>query len=80
LGEERWAHYRTIGNHEENYIPLNTMLSLNKRIGVLFQPSSLPQIVFTNYVATERAHVFDKQHYLKANTASEREDCQSGLQ
>jgi len=61
MGEERWEGYRTVAQKEETYITLNTMLSLEKRAGVLYQPSQLPEIIFTCFVKTAYEHCFEKR-------------------
>lgn len=71
FGEEYWQSQRTLSQAPEGYITLNTMLSLDKRAGVLYQPSKLPQIIFTCFVQTSRCHTFDKQHYIKSQKSLE---------
>jgi TraM recognition site of TraD and TraG len=70
-GEERWEAHRVIGRLEEAYITANTLLSLRERVGVLFQPRELPQIVFTCFVRSECKNRFDKQHFLKSSVKNE---------
>lgn len=66
LGQEKWEGHRMVAQEEEAYITKNKMLSLEPGAGVLFQPSQLPQIVFTSFVPTAQDHVFDQQHLIKA--------------
>lgn len=70
LGQEKWEGHRVVAQEEEAYITKNMMLSLEPGVGVFFQPSQLPEIVFTSFVPTKREHVFDKQHLIKAKKAS----------
>ena len=53
LGEETWENQRVVGEKPEAFITRNTMLSLEKRAGILFVPSQLPKIVFTCFVPVE---------------------------
>lgn len=83
LGQETWETYRSVGKQAEDYITRNTMLSLEKRAGVFFQPSVLPEVVFTSFVATTAEHEFTQQHYLNpsmstdSNATVDEEDGQS---
>jgi hypothetical protein len=53
LGEEIWERTRTVGQEREELITENTMLSLEKCVGVLFQPRDLAKVIFTAFVPTE---------------------------
>ena len=54
FGEESWKNQRVIGEKPEDFITRNTMLSLEKRAGILFLPGQLPKIVFTCFVPVEK--------------------------
>lgn len=54
FGAESWGGKRLIGQQEEYYIPVNTMLSLPPRVGVLKTISSLSQIIFSCWVKMDK--------------------------
>jgi hypothetical protein len=72
LGEETWDKSRTVGMQEEAYITPNAMFSLKKRVGVLFQPRELAQIVYTSFVPVEKNYEFIQSDVFK-NTIKESE-------
>ncbi len=65
LGEETWEHTRTIGQEKEALITKNTMLSLESRVGVLFQPRKLAEIVYTSFVPTEKINDLSRTDVVK---------------
>ncbi len=52
-GGEAWAGHRMLGNEEEQLIPMNRILALPRRVGVLFLPHELAKIVSVDKVPLE---------------------------
>ncbi|ERK05606.1 hypothetical protein L580_3316 [Serratia fonticola AU-P3(3)] len=50
FGAEKWTGNRMIGSEEENYISINSILSLNKRVGVFMNNEGLAQYLFTSWI------------------------------
>ncbi|MEO8964589.1 MAG: type IV secretory system conjugative DNA transfer family protein, partial [Gammaproteobacteria bacterium] len=65
LGEETWENTRSIGQEKEGFITENTMLSLKRRVGILFQPRELAKVVFTSFVPTSMSNDFSKTEVIK---------------
>lgn len=78
LGEEVWDKARTVGQEREGFITQNTMLSLKQRVGVLFQPRELANIVFTSFVPTEMNNDFSRTDVVKG--ASHTDDAKNEIE
>lgn len=50
FGAEKWTGNRMIGSEEENLININSILSLNKRVGVFMNNEGLAQYLFTSWI------------------------------
>lgn len=59
FGAEKWTGNRMIGSEEENLINTNSILSLNKRVGVFMNNEGLAQYLFTSWI-----NVKEKYRYL----------------
>ena len=53
FGAEKWSGTRQIGQEEENYISINSILSLQKRVGVFSDNTGLPKYLFTCWIPVE---------------------------
>jgi hypothetical protein len=54
-GGETFAPVRRLKNEEENYIPINDIMGLPPRVGVLFRPHELAEIVAVDKIALKPA-------------------------
>ena len=68
LGEETWEKHRMLGQDIEALITSNMMLSLKQRVGVLFQPREMAQIIYTCYVPTQMLHDLTQSQVVRAYT------------
>jgi hypothetical protein len=71
LGEEVWEKNRAIGQEIEPLIPSNTMLSLKQRVGVLFQPRELAEVIYTSFVPTTMENDLTHTHVINVPKLSE---------
>lgn len=49
-GAEVWDNERTLNRVEEAYITENQAISFPERVGVLFQPNTLAQVIYTSWI------------------------------
>ncbi|TDN48079.1 triK protein [Scandinavium goeteborgense] len=56
FGAESWAGKRNVGSEEEYLIPINSIQSLNRRVGVMISNDRLAQYIFTSFVPVNTFH------------------------
>lgn len=54
FGAENWDGKRMIGSEKENYISVNSILSLNKRVGIFMNNEGLAQYLFTSWIPVSK--------------------------
>lgn len=52
-GGEKWSNQRNMAKSEVPLIHRNTFLSLPPMVGVMFEPFSVPKVIFTSFVAID---------------------------
>lgn len=72
VGGEAWDQQRTVGATEENYITMNTILTLPPRVCVIVQPRKLASLLYTSFVTVKNpaalpAYIQQKQAQYSAN-------------
>lgn len=50
FGAESWSGNRVIGSEAETYISINSILSLNKRVGIFMNNEGLAKYIFTSWI------------------------------
>ncbi|MEB6537332.1 triK protein [Pantoea stewartii] len=50
FGAESWSGNRMIGSEAETYISINSILSLNKRVGIFMNNEGLAKYIFTSWI------------------------------
>lgn len=50
FGAESWSGNRMIGSESETYISINSILSLNKRVGIFMNNEGLAKYIFTSWI------------------------------
>jgi hypothetical protein len=50
VGGEAWDNQRTVGATEENYITMNTVLTLPPRVCIIVQPRKLASLLYTSFI------------------------------
>lgn len=79
LGGETWENQRAIGPQEENYINVNTILSLPPRVCVFIQPRHLAKLCYTSFVPVDDMQRLKKLADKKPQTKTTKEDsCEEG--
>lgn len=68
FGAESWSGNRMIGSEAETYISINSILSLNKRVGIFMNNEGLAKYLFTSWIpVNEISPLPDKEKPNNAN-------------